>query len=305
MKKAKQKLKIKNIILCLFIFSFSLLIFTLSEANAAELYLEFPEKEYGVGDIVPVDIKIDTEMELVNAVSASLFLDNTFFFEGFSNGGSLINFWVEEPNVDSKNNISFSGLVPGGILSEDGLLTTVFLKAQKEGTRMISFGENSKVLLADGKGTEANLRLKNYKLRIMDEIQNSKFIIPDSFEDDNYPPEPFIPQMGRDKSMFSNKWFLVFATQDKDSGIDYYEVLESKVEIKKDFEGWARAKSPYILKDQSRKSYVYVRAIDKAGNERVEMVKPKKSTSWSEFWWIYVIIITTITFLLLRKKVRA
>ena len=90
--------------------------------------------------------------------------------------------------------------------------------------------------------------------------------------------------------------------------IDYGASLVHNVdlnEIKKDFEGWARAKSPYILKDQSRKSYVYVRAIDKAGNERVEMVKPKKSTSWSEFWWIYVIIITTITFLLLRKKVRA
>jgi len=93
--------------------------------------------------------------------------------------------------------------------------------------------------------------------------------------------------------MFEGKYFLVFATQDKKSGIAHYEVQENrrqKIESRK----WIETESPYILKDQELRSYIFVKAVDKAGNERIAVVEPRYPIKWYEMYEIWGIIIVMI-----------
>jgi len=88
----------------------------------------------------------------------------------------------------------------------------------------------------------------------------------------------------------------VFATQDKGSGIDYYEIKESRQKFLKIFKKWVIAESPYVLKDRKLRSYVYIKAVDKAGNERIAVVEPRYPIKWYENYWIWIIIILAIIF---------
>ena len=114
---------------------------------------------------------------------------------------------------------------------------------------------------------------------------------------DTTPPEDFKPEIGRDPAIFEGKYFLSFATTDKTSGIDYYEVKEGKRDFKK-------AGSPYSLEDQSLQSTILVKAVDKAGNERIsEIIPPAKLF----FYWmalitiICLVIISWIVFQIIRR----
>ena len=122
---------------------------------------------------------------------------------------------------------------------------------------------------------------------------------------DATPPEEFKPEIGQDPSIFEGKYFLSFATTDKTSGIDYYEVKEAPKEIlrlptgqgKRD---WKRAESPYLLEDQYLKSKISVKAVDKAGNERIsEIIPPAKPFP---FWIIPVIIVGLVIIGWITKK---
>jgi len=69
------------------------------------------------------------------------------------------------------------------------------------------------------------------------------------------------------------KNYLVFITKDKTSGVEYYEVKEGKG-------SFAKAISPYLLKDQNLRSAIEVRAIDGAGNKRIVKFTPTFKIIW-------------------------
>ena len=94
-------------------------------------------------------------------------------------------------------------------------------------------------------------------------------------------PEDFQPEIGQDFSIFEGKYFLSFATTDKTSGINYFEIKEGKKE-------WKKALSPYLLEDQELKSVIQVKAVDKAGNERIAQWEPSKEPF---AWWIVILIL--------------
>jgi len=67
--------------------------------------------------------------------------------------------------------------------------------------------------------------------------------------------------------------------------------------------------SPYLLKDQKLKSFIYVKAVDKAGNERIATLAPRYPLKWYEKWenWIIIIIVTFILYLLwkvIKSKIK-
>ncbi|MCK4592561.1 hypothetical protein KAT63_03955 [Candidatus Parcubacteria bacterium] len=118
---------------------------------------------------------------------------------------------------------------------------------------------------------------------------------------DTTSPKEFTPQIIDIEGMK----YLVFATTDAASGIDYYKVSETGLNwlgnIKpKQETKWEIAKSPYLLKDQSLKSIIKVKANDKAGNERLSEVilpsKPKFFPSQITFW---ILIGTTVIILII------
>jgi len=120
-------------------------------------------------------------------------------------------------------------------------------------------------------------------------------------------PEAFTPVVASDQSIFNGKYFLVFAAQDKGSGIDHYEVRETRAYGKK--RSWEIAESPYLLRDQTLSSYIYVKAVDRVGNERVAEISPRYTFKWYthyEFWVIIGIglLVAYIAWRFILKKIR-
>jgi len=261
--------------------------------QGAVLYLEPASGEYYWDDVFVAEIKIDTEGEEINAVK----IDLTFFQElleakDFSQGNSILAFWPEGPSFSNQEGtISFVGGVPGGFQG-DGLLGKLVFQTKKSGEQFsaqsaaVRFLDSSQVLLNDGLGTPAELITKEAIFTIFPEKREvSEDQWRKELEKDDIPPEPFEIIISQDPFLFEGKYFIVFQTQDKQTGIDYYEVKEGKRD-------WQRAESPYLLEDQSLKSIIKVKAVDKAGNERMAEITPPYKVTWKDMIpWIILVII--------------
>jgi hypothetical protein len=114
-------------------------------------------------------------------------------------------------------------------------------------------------------------------------------------------PEPFTFQIIKDESIFENQYVLIFNTQDKDSGIDHYEVQEGNLDFK-------IAKSPYLLENQYLNGKIIVKAIDRAGNERISRVGPPRQDNLLERYWkffiVLLIIIMLISIFFLKRSIK-
>ena len=264
---------------------------------AAQLNFASQAREIGVDQQFQVDLFLDTANEEINAVEGKIvFPTDLLELKDVRDGNSIINFWIERPRAKN-GEVPFSGIIPGGYMDKKGPIFSIIFQSIQEGRGSIEI-RDIKVLLNDGKGTEANTTISNLQLI----IRTSDVLINDVRRpeiEDNDPPEIFTPEIASDPTMFDGKYFLVFATQDKGLGIDHYEIKEArefriwKLEFGKN-KNWIIGENPYLLKDQKLKSYIYVKAIDKAGNERIAVVEPRYPMKWYEVWWIWGIIIVMI-----------
>jgi len=130
---------------------------------------------------------------------------------------------------------------------------------------------------------------------------------------DATPPEVFVPQIGRDPEVYGGKYFLGFSAKDKMSGVDHYEVAEESNFGIFNFIGdifikpsWNKTASPYLLERQGLGTRIFVKAVDKAGNERVAVI----STGVSVYAWaiptvvLALIIIALVAVVIKRSKKR-
>ena len=188
----------------------------------------------------------------------------------FSKGNSILTLWLEEPSFSNKaGTISFIGGIPGGYLGEDGPLGKIIFYAKEGGEVKIQFQEDSKILLNDGFGTKAELEKQGAAFNILSEkLEAPRDEWLGELKKDNIPPEFFEIEISRDPSIFEDKYFIIFSTTDKQTGINYYEVKEGERD-------WKKAESPYLLEDQALQGIIKVKAVDKAGNERIaEYIPP-------------------------------
>lgn len=230
-----------------------------------------------------LSVWLDTEGKKVNAIEfqATFSPENVQIWE-IAQGNSLLSFWLQQPSFSNETGIvSFSGIIPGGFEGRGVLLE---LKVVPQGQEVISFVlENTRVLLHDGQGTQ-------------DPVNSTIIIAPSAFsaaavrrnpaEGDRQPPEPFNLFLGHDVSLWDSRYFVSFSTVDKGTGIDYYEVME--VVAGKDIppdSRWERVQSPYLLKDQSLRKDVYVRAVDREGNFVVAKLPAQSPQGTSRKWW--------------------
>jgi len=282
-------------------------------ASAAELFFDAQTQEFAINQQFQVDLLLDAENKELNAVEGKiLFPVDLLELKQIKDGGSIINFWVEKPAVVMNDSVVFSGIIPGGFRGvfgpfykglKPGKILSLIFQTQKEGEGAIEINE-AKVLLNDGKGTPAQLSIINYQFSISEKILVPQIPIPKI--EDTEPPEPFTPEITRDPNIFEGQWFLVFASQDKNSGIAHYEILEKtpRQSLFNKFwqkEQWITAESPYLLKDQKLKSYVSVKALNKAGNERTASLPPSRPLAWYENYLVWgIIILIIIAGLILR-----
>ena len=274
-----------------FAFLFCVSLALLSEAKAAQLYFDPQELVIGTTGEFRVAVNISAE-DAVNAIAAAISFSPEIEPYDVSDGSSIINLWLDKPHWDEASRLlTFSGIIPGGFIGKDAPLLILKLRVTGDGKgeALLSFNqEQTKIYLHTPDGIEDKLELAELRLPIARGKEN----IPVKSLD-TYPPEPFIPAIARDASIFNNKWFLVFSTQDKASGLFGYKIAEKQGKLVENYNklSWQVAASPFLLHDQELKSYIYVKAIDKAGNEQIVFLLPQKPLAWYEYYISFIIII--------------
>ena len=282
-----------------------------SVGQAARLLLETP-RTVAVGDSLAVALSLDPEGQNVNSVEGMLrFPRSLFELTSISDGGSVISLWVERPHLAGEGLISFAGVIPGGfagVLSpyypgpRPGKLWQAVFKVKAAGRGSFSL-EGARVLQHDGLGTEAVVRVERQEISISGArgapAGETEVTV------DTVPPELFKPELGKSENIFNSQWFVAFTAQDKDSGLDYYEVQETK-DAKPAPSGWVKAASPYLLKDQSLASFIYVKAVDRTGNTQLVVLPPQQVTRWYANYldWAIIILVLVICFVSWRYYFR-
>jgi hypothetical protein len=240
-------------------------------AFAAVLSLENNTDIIQVGDVLSVQIVLDTEGVQVNAVEAQVnYSKEELEFLNVLDGDSAINFWIQKPELKSEGAVSFSGITPGGVNGHDITVLTLRFEAKKEGVGRMAL-ENAQVFLHDGLGTKAEVKTVLFERNIQGQSIASPIV---TQYIDIEAPEIFSPTITTDPDIFDGKKFLVFSTQDKGSGIDFYEVKEGE------FGSYEQAISPYEIKDQSLSKKISVKAVDREQNEYVAVIYPQNAQPW-------------------------
>lgn len=260
---------------------------------SSSLYISPQTKEVKQGDVFVQELYLNTEGKMINAVEVSLSFPSFLKFQELSKGNSILSLWVEEPSLGS-DVLSFSGGTPAGFGGEKGLLAKMVFKAEREGQGFLELS-GSKVFLNDGLGTESDLTFQRAFIASSagqgeaDEWQ-------EILEQDKNPPEIFKIELKKDPLLFEGKYFILFSTQDKQSGLDYYEVKEGDRE-------WEKGTSPYLLWDQRMKGIIQVKAVDKAGNESIVSYQPREL--FFPFIIVFILIILlaiiVLSFYFLRR----
>lgn len=285
----------------LFVFLFFLSVLLISNSvEAAYIYIDPGEASLYRGDTKTLSVRLDTdEDECINAVDVVLQYDPGIRVIDVSRGNSILNIWVEDPVIDEQNHtVSFVGGIPGGYCGRipgDPRLTNVLAElvvrspgfsvgTESNQKASIWINDASQVRIHDQFGTRADLRTTGATITLLPTVAQS----PNNdwnqrIEEDTNPPGDFSILLSQDTVAFGGKYYIIFNTQDKQSGVDHYEVIEEPFDEFDLFKWgsadapWKRVQSPYVLEDQTLNSTIRVRAIDKAGNITMSVLVPDEA----------------------------
>jgi len=273
-----------------YVFLLSLTLFVAAPVFAAEIRLDAQKSEINSGEQFLVDIIIHSE-ESLNAVEGRLiFPADKLLIKEIRDGNSVINFWVEKPRLEASGVILFSGITPGGFSGANNNIFSVVFEAKNTGIASVAL-QNTKALQNDGLGSQTALLTRDTAVSIKPGDSN----VPKEILIDKEPPEDFNPSIENDPKIFDGKYFLVFATQDKISGIANYKVREGEW-------GWFTvAESPYLLKHQSLDRKIFVKAVDKVGNERITMLNAQQQVPWYRHYAVIGILLVIVFGFLVKK----
>jgi hypothetical protein len=322
------------------------LFFPIAFLRAATFTLQSAKEEYGLGDEFAVVIKLDPDEKCINAVATTVKFDKNFLiFSNFTAGDSIVSVWLDTPQkadfekINAEGAVHFAGGMPGGycgkipgdpgesnILAKLIFRTPGFYVGKTPDALDIIMQDDAQALINDGLGTPDKVNIVNLHLGIVSEQNSEKEQAGQIIRQDTVPPEPFMVELIKKDDIYQGKYFIIFDTVDKQTGVDHYEVIEYLPDQKNDKEwwkkiadyilqeetpAWSTAVTPHLLKDQNLRSIIKVKAVDKAGNERFVEYIPKIHLDAIEWKYVYfytgvfvilLIIITLLVYLLIFKK---
>ncbi len=260
-------------------------------AHAANIFFETDVDFITPDQDFLVQVLLDAEGEPVNAFEGEVsfpaeLVEPTAVFDG----DSSVNLWVERPALAGgrAGAITFSGVTVGGVSGSRERLFSIAFHAKGVGAGAIGVSR-IRLLQNDGAGTEAAATVSPLPLSV---VGGWSGLAPrDRLAEDVEAPEDFVPVLASDPNIFDGRYFLAFATQDKASGVDRYEVRE----------GWwgpfVPAESPHLLERQALDVDVHVKAIDRAGNERLSTVSAAHPSSGARWAALAVILLAAAVWL--------
>jgi len=142
--------------LFLFFGFFVFLLFGVSTADAATLYFSPSSGNFSVGNILTVNILVNTENADINNAEATVnFPSGLLEIVSISKSGSIFNLWVEEPNFsNSAGTLSFNGGSPTpGFNGTNGKILSAVFRVKKSGSATVVFSSPA-IRANDGYGTD-------------------------------------------------------------------------------------------------------------------------------------------------------
>ncbi len=239
---------------------------------AATLYMDPATTTAGPGDTFITSVRLDNGQDCINAVNIELtYPKDTLRAVDFSRGDSIFSLWAVEPKIDTDTGIvTFAGGIPGGYCgritgdaAQSNVLGSVVFTvvSAKAPTASIRFTGASSAYVNDGQGTLAAMSTRGADITLspvaLHPGENSWL---SQVKSDTNPPLQFNVDVESTAGVFDGKYYLVFSTSDKESGLDHFEIYEHG--------GWKRITSPYMPREQSILGVgdIQLRAVDKAGN---------------------------------------
>ena len=282
-------------------------------ASAATLQLLHSTSTIHVGDTFAVGVDLNTGQDSINAIEGAVTFSPELSLQDVRLTGSLVSLWVTQPALQGSGAVTFAGLIPSGyqgsgLLSQAadnyGDVYTLIFKAVSVGTAQISFDPQTAVYKNDGKGTPAVLTAKNVSITIAPSQGTPHDF---TLTKDTTPPESFVPRIVSGESFGYQGNALVFVATDKDSGVDYYEFARSYWgTAREDSLTWYKVVSPHFLTASDESQYLYVRAVDKAGNTRVAVVTPQNGvlSVLADSWWMIAVLLVLLVLIVWWLKRR-
>ena len=269
--------------------------YCVTESLAATVKVESDFRNFHIGDIFSIEVIVDTEGEILNAVELEvMFPDEFLAYEDYDDGASVLNVWIDRPTVHDQKQIHLAGITPGGFIGNKETLITLNFKVIQTGQGNVAI-TNANFLLHDGLGTQAVVKTQNLHLAA---TAGQSAIIVNKVDDEM--PESFNPEIIFDDDVYDGQAVLIFSTKDKGSGLDYFEVKEGM------FGSYAPAVSPYRIKHQALTRNIYIKAVDKNGNERTEILYPHTAQPWPKHVFVImsILILCVLIYLLQYRRFR-
>ncbi len=255
---------------------------------AAEIKIESESHESSLNSQWLLSVYLNPNKDSINAVEGSLIVPTQLLdVVEIRDGNSAVSLWVKRPKLEG-GKIIFSGITPDGFANKKQYLFSVVLNSKLVGEGEVTLKE-ARALLNDGLGKDAKLKITAFDFRISDQGESGKKI--EEVADKDL-PEDFAVTVAKDSSLFDGKYFAVFSTQDKKSGIDHYELREGL------WGSYKKVESPYVLEDQSLGKNIYVKAFDNSGNVREVVLK---GSVYRDYRILFIILVIILVFLIYKK----
>ncbi len=228
---------------------------------------------------------LEPSTEAINALAGELeIISGKAEFTEIQDGESIISAWVERPSIQNKK-IVFAGIIPGGFSGQytpysqapqPGLILKVGLASPSDGEVIIAF-KNPQAFYREGVSAPITLLPETLKITFhKGTVSNAAGVT-----EDKIPPQNLTLDVMR-LGEGADGWFALFSADDFDSGLQGFEIQEQPGNVP-DAAAWRRAESPQRLEDQKRKSYIFVKAIDRSGNEAAISLPPQENSFWTEW----------------------
>ena len=229
-------------------------------------------------------IKIDTGASSINTLEATINLPKNVSVTNLNDGGSVLLIWIKPPTYDANaHTITFAGLTPGGFQGVFSLLSFSDDTNSADASSISFAGVTA--LQNDGKGTPAPVHLS---------------VVSGEIPTDTTPPEAFAPSIGESPDIFNGQFFATFLAQDKGTGISHYDVAYTQFFSPTESD-WQQAESPLLLNSHVLSKKIFIRAVDQAGNVRVESIVGPHYYQTLILWFIIIVFFTCVLFYIARR----
>lgn len=256
-------------------------------------------EDASVGTTTGIDVLVDTEGQSINSIDMEVSFSPEFFeFAGYESEGGVVSLWVTKPRETSPGNITFSGVVPGGVerlydplnASEKAfpVVRLLFVPTQEgEGAFAVT---SAQLLKNDGQGTGIEPSRTPIKVVIgpTHPIQNQK-------QEDVTPPLPFLISQIEGSLFGKTPNMITFEAVDEDTGIHHYEIRTRG-------KRFVLAQSPYELPHRFLPYTVTVRAFDFSGNYRDASITIPGDPAVARVFFIAIVGVLAIVIYVYRKR---